>query len=191
MAFTETGFKRSMKITITKTGNDGTIVETTYDGQGAFGAFPAIPDNDTFRRLERNGTNGNWDLRLVGFKNYVLSEAGQDAYDTINWSEAILSIDTYDVKIMAVSGTQGTSIIAIVYKNGVLAPALETVNVYFDTLDKTGVQLQIASNYYSGTYSMDQADGDIQGVTNPVISPASSVNGVYNITIDTINEWGA
>lgn len=191
MAFTETGFKRSMKITITKNGNDGTVVETTYDGQDAFGSFSAIADDDTFRRLERNGVDGDWDLRLIGFKSYVLAEAGQIAYDNIDWGDSILSINEYDVKIMAVAGSQGTEIIAIVYKDGVLASTLETVNVYFNTLDKTGVQIQIANNYCSGIYSMDQADGDIRDISNPVVSPTASANGIYNVTIDTINEWGA
>lgn len=192
MAFTETGFKRSMKITITRTGNDGTVVSTIYDGQEAFGVFPAIADNDTFRRLERNGVDGDWDLRLIGFKNYVLSEVGQTVYDLIDWdNNTIISINTYDIKIMAVAGTGGQEIISIVYKDGMLASTNETVNVYFDTINKTGVQLQIANNYYSGTYLMDQADGDIREITNPTISPTTSVNGIYNITIDTVNEWGA
>lgn len=190
MAFTETGFKRSMMITITKTGNDGTIVESTYDGQDAFGTFSAIPDDDTFRRLERNGVDGDWDLRLIGFKNYVLSEVGQTVYDLIDWdNNTIISINTYDIKIMAVAGTGGQEIISIVYKNGAVADASETVNVYFDTLDKSAVQLQIANNYYSGTYRMDQADGDIRDISNPVVSPTASINGIYNVTIDTVNEW--
>ena len=190
MAFTETGFKRSMKITITKTGNDGTMVSTIYDGQEAFGAFSAIADNDTFRRLERNGVDGDWDLRLIGFKNYVLSEVGQAVYDLIDWdNNTVVSINTYDIKIMAVAGTQGQEIIAIVYENGAVTGTSETVNVYFDTLDKSAVQLQIANNYYSGTYSVDQADGDIRDISNPVVSPTASINGIYNVTIDTVNEW--
>ena len=63
MAFTETGFKRSMKITITKTGNDGSVVNSTYDGQGEFihnaTTYTAIASDDDFRRLERNGVNGD------------------------------------------------------------------------------------------------------------------------------------
>ena len=190
MAYTETGFKRSMKINITKSGDDGSSVVTTYDGQNAFGEFLAIPNDDDFRRLERNKTNGDWDLRLVGFKNYVLTEAGHDAYDSIDWSNSIQSLAVYDIKIMAVAGTQGTGIIAISYKDGINVPTNETVNIYFDTLDKTGVQLQIASYYLSGVYNMDQDDGlDIRDLSNPLVVPTSSVNGIYNITIDTENEW--
>ena len=37
---------------------------------------------------------------------------------------------------MAVAGTQGTGIIAIPYKDGINVPTNETVNIYFDTLDK-------------------------------------------------------
>ena len=72
MAYTETGFKRSMKITITKTGNDGSVINTTYDGQGEFiyngTTYTAIASDDDFRRLERNGANGDWDIRLNAFK---------------------------------------------------------------------------------------------------------------------------
>lgn len=63
MAYTETGFKRSMKIEITKTGSDGSVVKNTYDGQAEFTyngvTYAAIPSDDDFRRLERNGVNGS------------------------------------------------------------------------------------------------------------------------------------
>ena len=84
MAYTETGFARSMKLIITRTGDDGSVVNTTYDGQGAFGGYQAIASDDDFRRLERNGVDGDWDNRFNAFKAYVLGEIGQDAYSVID-----------------------------------------------------------------------------------------------------------
>ena len=58
MAYFNSGYTRSMKVQITKTGSDGSQVVNTYDGQAAFGEFPAIPSDDDFRRLVRNGVDG-------------------------------------------------------------------------------------------------------------------------------------
>lgn len=181
-----------MKVTVTKTGNDNTVVATTYDGQGAFGIYTAIASDDDFRQLERNGVDGAWDIRLAAFKSYVLSEVGADVYALINWDDnTVISIDVYDIKIKAIENTGGQEVIAIVYKNGILSPTLETVTVYFNTLNdnNTNVPLQIASNYYSGIYSMENGDGTIFDITNISASPDSSVNGIYNVTLDTENTW--
>ena len=56
MAYTGTGFKRSMKIEITKTGNDNSVVTDIYDGQKEFTyngvTYAAIPSDDDFRLLD-------------------------------------------------------------------------------------------------------------------------------------------
>lgn len=189
MAFTNTGYIRSMKVTITKTGDDNSIVTTTYDGQDAFGAFTAIPDNDTFRRLERNGVDGDWDLRLAAFKDYLLDELGADIYNLIVWNNQYVSLEEYDIKIMAIDGTGGQDIIAIAYKNGVESIIKETISISFDTLDISGL-IQIATgNYSSYPYSLGQADGTISDVSNAAVSPSESIYGVYSITVDTENTW--
>ncbi len=194
MAYTETGFKRSMKVARTKTGNDDSVVTTIYDGQDEFiydgDTYQAIASDDDFRRLERNGVDGDWDVRLAAFKNYVLQEAGADAYAAIDWDTAIENLTQYDVKIMSVEGSSGYDIIAIVYVNDILASTNETVNVLFDLPITKDIPLQIPSINRSGTYSINlQGDEDINSVTNARISPESSINGIYSVTINPELVW--
>ena len=195
MAYTETGFKRSMKVTITKTGNDGSVVTSVYDGQGEFiyngTTYAAIASDDDFRRLERNGVDWGWDVRLLAFKNYVLTEAGQDAYDSITWSNSVQRILEYDIKLMSVQGSSGTSIIAVAYSGGIISVIPDSVTVQFDTLVPTGSVQIPANQYYSGTYQILDGGGTIFDITNPIVTPSITNNAKYNITIDALNQWPA
>lgn len=189
MAFTNTGFIRSMKVTITKTGSDESVLTTTYDGQEAFGAFLAIRDDYAFRRLERNGVDGDWDLRMAAFKAYVLSEEGQTVYDMIQWDRAYVNLVEYDIKLMAVAGSGGHDVVAIAYKDGELAELSETLSIFFDTLGDRGILQIAAGDYSSHPYQLLQDDGDIRNVSNAYSIPSESIHGTYSITVDTVNEW--
>lgn len=194
MAYTETGFKRSMKITITKTGNDGSVVNTTYDGQGEFVydgiTYMAITNDDDFRRLERNGSNGDWDVRLNAFKGYVFAEAGPEAYATINWDLSIQELPQYSIRVMSRAGGQG-EILVVSYINGILQSVNEDVYVLLSfTGGSQGEQFTIPSGqYYSNTYSMTPSDVDLSNVSSVSVSPTISANGVYIVTVDTVNEF--
>lgn len=194
MAYTETGFKRSMKIEIIKTGSDGSVVTNTYDGQEEFTydgvTYAAIPSDDDFRRLERNGVNGSWDIRLNAFKGYVFNESGPAAYNSVNWSLAVQSINEYEVKVMRVFGDQG-EVICVSYVDGVLQSVNEDVYVLLSfTGGAQGEQFTIPSGqHYSNRYEMTQADIDLNNVSSVSISPTVSANGIYTVSIDPINEF--
>lgn len=194
MAYTETGFKRSMKITITKTGNDGSVVNTTYDGQGEFVydgiTYTAIADDDDFRRLERNGANGDWDVRLNAFKGYVFAEAGPEAYATIDWDLGIQELPQYSIRVMSKAGSQG-EILVVSYVNDILQFVNEDVYVLLSfTGGSQDEQFTIPSGqYYSNSYSMTPSDVDLSNVSSVSVSPTISANGVYIVTVDTVNEF--
>lgn len=193
MAYTETGFKRSMKITITKTGNDGSVVNTTYDGQGEFIydgiTYTAITSDDDFRRLERNGANGDWDVRLNAFKGYVFAEAGPEAYATIDWDLSIQELPQYSIRVMSRAGGQG-EILVVSYVNDILQFVNEDVYVLLSfTGGSQDEQFTIPSGqYYSNSYSMTPSDVDLSNVSSVSVSPTTSANGVYIVTVDTVNE---
>jgi hypothetical protein len=194
MAYTETGFKRSMKIIITKTGNDGSVVESTYDGQEEFvyngTTYTAIASDDDFRRLERNGVNGDWDVRLNAFKGYVFAEAGPEAYATINWDLIVQELTQYSIKIMQRAGGQG-EILCVSYVGGVLQSVNEDVYILLSfTGGSQGEQFTIPSGqYYSNSYSMTPSDIDLTNVSSVSVSPTISANGVYTVSVDPINEF--
>lgn len=194
MAYTETGFKRSMKITITKTGNDGSVVNTTYDGQGEFiyngTTYTAVASDDDFRRLERNGVNGDWDVRLSAFKGYVFAEAGPEAYATIDWNLSIQELPQYSIKVMQRFGGQG-EILCVSYVDGILQSVNEDVYILLSfTHGSQGEQFTIPSGqYYSNSYSMTPSDVDLTNISSVSISPTVSANGTYNVTVDPINEF--
>ena len=194
MAYTETGFKRSMKITITKTGNDGSVVNTTYDGQGEFiydgTTYTAIASDDDFRRLERNGVNGDWDVRLNAFKGYVFAEAGPEAYATIDWNLSIQELPQYSIKVMQRAGGQG-EVLAVSYVGGILQSVSEDVYILLSfTGGSQNEQFTIPTGqYYSNSYSMTPSDIDLTNVSSVSVLPTISVNGVYTVTVDAVNEF--
>jgi hypothetical protein len=193
MAYQNTGFKRSMKVAVTRNGSDGSSITTTYDGQGAFGTHSAIVSNYDFRRLVRNNNNGDWDIRLADFKAYMLGEVGAPAYASIDWDKySVMSVNQYDVVLISIIGTHSRDIVAVLYNgSSIVDVAPETINITFDTLTPSTIPLQIAPGAsVSGIYSMVQSDGvDIRDISNPTVSPTISNNGSYSITIDTVNEW--
>ena len=191
MAYTETGFARSMKLIITKTGDDGSVVSTTYDGQGAFGGYQAITDDYVFRRLVRNDVDGDWDNRFNAFKAYVLGEIGQDAYYTIDWGDCIRSIDTYVIKVMQTENSQAQSIIALVYKDGIRVAAPEALNILFDLPVSKNASLTILANDYgSNIYDIQNpSDGDVRDISNIRVAPQYSVNGSYSTLLDIMVKY--
>ena len=194
MAYTETGFKRSMKIEITKTGSDNSVATSIYDGQEEFTydgvTYAAIPSDDDFRRLERNGVNGSWDIRLNAFKGYVFNESGPAAYNSINWSLSVQEIPQYSIKIILRAGGQG-EILAVSYVGENLQPVNEDVYVLLSfTNGAQNEQFTIPSGqYYSNSYSMTAADIDLTNVSSVSVSPTVSGNGVYSVSVDTVNEF--
>lgn len=194
MAYVETGFKRSMKIEIVKTGNDNSVVTYTYDGQAEFTyggvTYVAIPSDDDFRRLERNGLNGSWDVRLNAFKNYVFAEVGPDAYNSINWSLSVQEVPHYSIKMMRRYGGQG-EIQAVSYVDGNLQSVNENIYVLLSfTGGNTDIQFTIlAGHYYSNNYLMTVDDIDLTNVSLISVFPTVSGNGIYSISVDTVNEF--
>ena len=186
MAYTETGFSRSMRLIITKTGDDGSVINTTYDGQGAFGGYQAIASDDDFRRLERNGVDGGWDNRFNAFKAYVLGEIGQDAYSVIDWLDCIRRIEVYVVKFMQIADSQAKSVVASVYKNGVRADAPEDLTILFDLPVSKNIGLIIPAhgNLSDAYYIQNQSDGDISTISNIRITPQYSIDGSYGASLD-------
>lgn len=194
MAYFNSGYTRSMKVQITKIGSDNSEVTDTYDGQLEFGAFPAIPDNDTFRRLERNGTNGDWDLRLAAFKTYVQSEAGIDAYSSIDWSDAVVAPNTYHIAIQPISGTSGNSVIAVLYSNNQAALALENIVVALTTNTNPAELFNLTISIGNQTSSIHQFVEPTTTINNASVisvTPSSSANGIYGAAIEAENEWMA
>lgn len=193
MAYTETGFKRSMKIEITKTGSDNSVATSIYDGQEEFTydgvTYAAIPSDDDFRRLERNGVNGSWDIRLNAFNGYVFNESGPAAYNSINWSLSVQEIPQYSIKIILRAGGQG-EILVVSYVGENLQTVNEDVYVLLSfTNGAQNEQFTIPSGqYYSNSYSMTAADIDLTNVSSVSVSPTVSGNGVYSVSVDTVNE---
>lgn len=193
MAYAETGFKRSMKIEITKTGSDNSVVTSIYDGQAEFTydgvTYAAIPSDDDFRRLERNGVNGSWDIRLNAFKSYVFNESGPAAYNSINWSLCVQEIPQYSIKIIQRAGGQG-EILAVSYVGENIQSVNEDVYVLLSfTNGAQNEQFTIPSGQsYSNSYSMTAADIDLTNVSSVSVSPTVSDNGIYSVSVDTVNE---
>lgn len=192
MAYTETGYKRSMRVTITKTGNDGSVVTDTYDGQGAFDIFPAIASPDDFRRLERNQAgNGDWDVRLAAFKNYIIAEAGQAAFDAVNaLDEWVVNLSEYEARIMLTDNIHGDELIVVLYSvsTGLTVSAKEDLTITFDTGLLTGETVIITSgiNYSNRVRIVGETIND---VTNEAISLTSSDNGIYTVIVDDSTIW--
>ena len=182
-----------MKIEITKTGSDNSVATSIYDGQAEFTyngvTYAAIPSDDDFRRLERNGVNGSWDIRLNAFKGYVFNESGPDVYSSINWSLSVQEVPQYSIKIILRVGGQG-EIFAVSYVGGNLQPVNEDVYVLLSfTNGAQNEQFTIPSGqYYSNSYSMTAADIDLTNVSSVSVSPTVSGNGVYSVSVDTVNE---
>ena len=194
MAYFNSGYTRSMKVQITKTGSDGSQVVNTYDGQAAFGEFPAIPSDDDFRRLVRNGVDGAWDLRLAAFKNYVQTQAGLDAYNSIEWNNAVIASNSYHIAIQPVLGSSGYSIIAVLYLDNQAALALEDITIALitntDYVELFNLTIS-AGNQTSSIHEFVEPTTTISNVSIISVTPSSSANGIYGAEIEPQNEWRA
>jgi len=157
MAYQNTGFKRSMKVKITKTGSDGSITEVEYDGQQLLGNFPEIPNDDDFRRLERNGVDGDWDLRWNAFKEFLHDDLGETAYSQISNAlntDMLINMPGFTVKILASQSQYGgINIFARLYNSS------NVVSV---------AQEQLAISYYDQNNSI---------ITHTILVGASESNG--------------
>jgi len=195
MAYTNSGYKRSMTITVVKSGDDGSTITTTYDGRQAFPGHAALTD-DEFAKLTRNGTDGSWDIRLAAFKSYLEPLIGADAYASIPWTSPtlgpILVLSSKYVRLMAIAETQGTTIIAASYNssNNSIANVDDNITVYFTVSNpnvEQSLSIQALTNYSQATYECPNGY-DIRDVVITRLTQETN-NSNYNTQVDILNEW--
>jgi len=111
MAFTYSGFKKSLNLVITKTAHP-TNVETVINenGQGEFifdgTTYPQLTD-DEFSKLVSNGTDGTWEIRKNAFIAYIANKYSlePDLLYSITWSDSRIPVDEILITIAQQSGS--------------------------------------------------------------------------------------
>lgn len=185
MAWVNSGYERSLKVTITKTGSDNSTTIINEDGRQAFGSYPSLT-TDEFKQL----TLDSFNLRLDAWKSYLLNKyASSDSglYASIPFTNTRREMK--EVAVMSVQGTQGSEIIAIlrgVINNNNLYEAPQELVVTFKDGNLTTRTLTIhpGQRNSSSIIYTTQGEGSVQDITDLTLTP-----NLYNIVLDTIQEY--
>lgn len=116
MAFTYSGFKKSLNLVITKTAHP-TNVETVINenGQGEFifngTTYPQLTD-DEFSKLVSNGVDGTWEVRKNAFIAYMADKYAlePDLLYSIPWQDSRIEVVEILITIAQLAGSSENNI---------------------------------------------------------------------------------
>lgn len=112
MTYINTQYKRSLKLSVTKTSNEVIPIVTNIveDGRSLFVSngvtYQPIIDDDVFAKLTINGVDGEWDVRKNAFIAYINNKyiLEPELTTSINWTKTRIFLPTITIQLLQVPG---------------------------------------------------------------------------------------